>query len=254
MIETKDDMEQKHQTLVEHLGELRTRVMFCGYALIIATGLCYGFSENIFNFVRAPIAPYLQGGGLVFTGPMDKFVAHLKLSFACGVILSCPFWLYQIWLFVAPGLYTKERKYSIGFIFAGTMLFLLGVAFSYFVVLPMAFHFLMNYGGDIDKPMITIDHYMGFFTQICLVFGAAFEMPLVIIILGMLGIVSQAFLREKRRYAIMTIAVICAVITPPDLLSMILMLIPMTLLYEIAVFFVGFFEKKKAASLVNERE
>lgn len=254
MIETQEQRDEKHQTLVEHLAELRVRIVYCGYALIIATLACYSISEKIFDYVRAPIAPYLQGGGLVFTGPMDKFVAHLKLSLVCGIIISCPFWLYQIWLFVAPGLYNKEKKYSVGFIFAGTGLFLLGVAFSYFVVLPMAFHFLMNYGGDIDKPMITIDHYMGFFTQICLVFGAAFEMPLIIIVLGMLGVVSQTFLREKRRYAIMTIAVISAIITPPDLLSMILMLLPMCLLYEIAVFFVGFFEKKSSLASVNERE
>lgn len=254
MIETKEQMDEKHQTLVEHLGELRTRVVYCGYALIIATLICYGFSDKIFDFIRDPIAPYLQGGGLVFTGPMDKFVAHLKLSFVCGIIISCPFWLYQIWLFVAPGLYVNERKYATGFIFTGTGLFLLGVAFSYFVVLPMAFKFLMTYGGDVDKPMITIDHYMGFFTQTCLVFGAAFEMPLIIIMLGMMGIVSQAFLREKRRYAIMTISVIAAIITPPDLLSMVLMLVPLVLLFEIAVFFVGFFEKKKIASFVNERE
>jgi sec-independent protein translocase protein TatC len=254
MIETKEQMDAKHQTLVMHLGELRTRIVLCGYALLIATGICYNFSEKIFNFVRLPIAPYLTNGGLVYTAPMDKFVAHLKLSFVCGVIISCPFWLYQIWLFVAPGLYTKERKHSIGFIVAGTLLFLLGVSFSYFVVLPMAFHFLMNYGGDVDKPMITIDHYLGFFTQMCLMFGASFELPLVLIVLGMLGVVSQKFLREKRRYAIMILAVASAVITPPDLLSMVMMLGPMVILYEIAVFFVGFFEKKKALAAVNERE
>ncbi|MGZ3742902.1 MAG: twin-arginine translocase subunit TatC [Pseudobdellovibrionaceae bacterium] len=254
MIETKDQMDEKHQTLVEHLGELRTRIIFCAYALFIATAICYGFSENIFNFVRQPITPYLTNGGLIYTAPMDKFVAHLKISFVCGVIISCPFWLYQIWLFVAPGLYKKEKNYSVGFILAGTLLFLLGVSFSYFVVLPMAFHFLMTYGGEVDKPMITIDHYLGFFTQMCLMFGAAFELPLILIILGMLGIVSQKFLREKRRYALMILAVASAIITPPDLLSMMMMLGPMIILYEVAVFFVGFFEKKNTLAAVNERE
>lgn len=254
MIETNDQREEKYQSLVEHLGELRTRIVYSGYALIIATLICYGFSEKIFHFVRLPIAPYLPSGGLVFTAPMDKFVAHLKLSFVCGVILSCPFWLYQIWLFVAPGLYQKERKYGMGFIGVGSLLFFLGTAFTYYIVLPMAFKFLMTYGGDIDKPMITIDHYLGFFTQMCLVFGLAFELPLVLVMLGLLGIVSQKFLREKRRYAIMTLAVMAAIITPPDLLSMILMLVPMIVLYEIAVFFVGVFERKKALAAVNERE
>jgi len=254
MIETEEQRDEKHQSLVDHLGELRTRIVYCAYALAAATAACYGFSERIFDFVRKPIAPYLLNGGLVFTGPMDKFVAHLKISFACGVIISSPFWLYQVWLFVAPGLYTREKKYTVGFIFSGTVLFLLGVCFSYFVVLPMAFHFLMTFGGDTDKPMITIDHYMSFFTQMCLMFGVAFELPLILIILGMLGIVSQKFLREKRRYAVMILAVLSAVITPPDLLSMLMMLGPMLLLYEIAVFFVGFFERKREIVTVNERE
>jgi len=254
MIETNEQRDEKYQSLVEHLAELRVRIMNSGYALFLATAVCYAFSEKIFNFVRLPIAQYLPMGGLVFTAPMDKFIAHLKISFVCGAIISCPFWLYQIWLFVAPGLYTREKKYTISFIGAGSLLFLLGVSFAYYVVLPMAFHFLMTYGGDVDKPMITIDHYLGFFTQMCLMFGAAFELPLILIILGMLGIVSQKFLRDKRRYAVMTLAVLSAIITPPDLLSMIMMLVPMIVLYEIAVFFVGFFERKKELAAVNERE
>jgi len=243
------------QSLIEHLAELRTRLVQCAFILIVATGICYSFSEKIFNFVRAPIAPYLPGGGLIYTGPMDKFIAHLKLSFVCGILISCPLWLYQVWLFVAPGLYQKEKRYTAGFIISGTGLFLLGAAFSYWIALPMAFQFLMTYGGDVDKPMISIDQYMGFFTQLCLMFGVAFELPLVIVVLGMMGIVSQAFLRKNRRYAVMTIAVIAAVITPPDLLSMIMMLAPMLILFEAAVIIVGIFEKKREEELsVNERE
>ncbi|NUN04497.1 MAG: twin-arginine translocase subunit TatC [Bdellovibrio sp.] len=250
-----EELDSRAQSLYEHLAELRKRLVNCAFIMIIATGACYGFSEKIFNFVRAPIIPFLPGGGLIYTGPMDKFIAHLKLSLMCGVLISCPFLLYQVWKFVAPGLYSKERKYTLGFILSGTLLFFMGAVFSYYVVLPMAFQFLMTFGGDTDKPMISIDQYMGFFTQMCLMFGVAFELPLVIVVLGMLGIVSQSFLKKHRRYAVMTISVIAAVITPPDLLSMIMMLIPMLLLFEAGVFIVGIFEKKRnEESAVNMRE
>ncbi|MNL30284.1 Sec-independent protein translocase protein TatCy [compost metagenome] len=182
-------------------------------------------------------------------------MAHIKLSFVFGVIFSCPLWLYQVWKFVAPGLYAKERKFTFGFIFAGTVLFLLGASFAYWIALPMAFNFLMNYGGDVDKAMISIDQYMGFFTQMCLMFGAAFELPLIIVILGMMGIVSQAFLRKNRRYAVMTLAVVAAIITPPDLLSMVMMLAPMWILFEASVVIVGVFERKRDEEISqNERE
>ncbi|KHD87281.1 MAG: preprotein translocase [Bdellovibrio sp. ArHS] len=250
-----EELDSRAQSLYEHLADLRKRLINCALILVVATGICYGFSDQIFNFVRAPIAPYLPGGGLIYTGPLDKFIAHLKLAFVCGILVSCPFWLHQVWLFVAPGLYSKERKYTLGFIVSGTVLFVLGAAFSYYIALPMAFEFLMHFGGDVDKPMISIDQYMGFFTQMCLMFGVAFELPLVIVVLGMLGIVSQSFLRKNRRYAIMTIAVIAAIITPPDLLSMVMMLTPMWVLFEAAVLIVGVFEKKREfTERVNERE
>ena len=248
---TETELEQKTQSLYEHLADLRVCLIHCAYILIIATAICYGFSEKIFNFIRTPIAPYLPNGGLIYTGPLDKFMAHIKLSFVCGVLIACPLWLYQVWKFVAPGLYSKEKKYALGFVGSGSVLFVLGAAFSYYVVLPMAFHFLMTFGGDVDKPMISIDQYLGFFTQMCLMFGVAFELPLIISILGMLGIVSQKFLQEKRRYAVMILAIISAVLSPPDLMSMVMMLVPMLALYEIGVFMVGLFEKKRAQ---NERE
>ncbi|QDK39528.1 twin-arginine translocase subunit TatC [Bdellovibrio sp. NC01] len=250
-----EELDSKGQSIFEHLAELRIRLVYSAYILIVATGICYGFSEHIFNFIRAPIQPYLPGGGLIYTGPLDKFLAHIKIAFVCGIIISCPLWLYQVWKFVAPGLYQREKKYTFGFIISGTLLFLLGAAFSYWVVLPMAFHFLMNFGGNIDKPMISIDQYLGFFTQMCLMFGVSFELPLIISILGMMGIVSQKFLKEKRRYAIMGLAVASAIITPPDLMSMLMMLVPMIALYEIGVFVVGIFERGRAAEArVNERE
>lgn len=232
-------------TLTEHLVELRIRLIRCAWAVLIGIFATFHYAEHVFNYIRKPIEKYLPEGGLIYTGPLDKFLAFVKIAVVFGIIVVLPYILYQIWLFIAPGLYKNERKYAISFIGFGSFMFFLGVAFSYFVVLPMAFKFLMTFGGETDKPMIAIDSYLNFFTQTCLVFGVAFELPLVITTLGMMGLVSQKFLREKRKYAIMGIAVACAIITPPDALSMILMLIPMTALYELSILLVGFFEKKK---------
>lgn len=239
------EFRDKNMALTDHLAELRTRLVQSLLGLFLAMGICYGYSEQIFNFVRLPIAEYLPGGGLVYTGPMDKFLAHIKIAFVAGIIISCPFWLYQVWLFIGPGLYKKERRYATLFIVSGSVLFLSGVAFSYFVALPMAFNFLFSFGGDIDKPMITIDQYLDFFAQFCLMFGVSFELPMILAVLGMMGIVSQKFLIEKGRYAIMILAVASAIITPPDVMSMIMMLVPMIILYYLGVFVVGVFEKKR---------
>lgn len=232
-------------SLFDHLSELRTRLTRAAYAILAGMLACWSFTEKIFNFLREPISQYLPTGGLVFTAPMDKFMAHIKIAFVVGLLLSAPFWLYQLWCFIAPALYKKEKKVAVSFVVFGCVQFALGMAFSYFVVLPMAFHFLMNFGGNIDKPMITIDNYLGFLTHTAVVFGLCFQMPVIISFLGLLGVVSQRFLREKRRYAILVISIVAAIAAPPDALSMVLLMVPMCLLYEISIFIVGYLERNK---------
>jgi sec-independent protein translocase protein TatC len=244
--EAPQDAHDRNMSLVEHIGELRFRITRMAYGIFLGMCVSWGFSERIFNFLRHPIEQYLPTGGLVFTAPMDKFMAHIKIAFVTGLLLSAPFWLYQLWSFIAPALYRKEKAVAAGFVISGTVQFLLGLAFSYYVVLPMAFHFLMTFGGDIDKPMITIDYYLGFITQTAIVFALCFQMPVVISFLGLIGVVSQRFLKEKRRYAILILAVLSAVAAPPDALSMVLLMVPMCLLYEISIIVVGFFERRKA--------
>ncbi len=246
------DLESSHQSIIDHLVELRFRLVRSAWAIVIGMIICYNFTNVLFDFIRAPIAPYLPTGGLVFTAPADKFIAHLKIAFFSGLVLACPFWIYQVWKFISPGLYSKEKKYTIGFILSGTFLFLIGISFSYYFVMPAAFKFLMGYGGSTDQAMITIDQYLSFFVMTTLMFGLSFEMPLIIVILGMLGIVSSRFLREKRRFAVVLMAVVSAIITPPDLLSMLMMLGPMLVLYEISIVLVRFFEIKKVDSEIRD--
>lgn len=250
--QNQDDLQPEgNMSIFEHLHELRIRLTRSAYGIFAGMIACWTYSEAIFNYLRLPIAEYLPTGGLVFTAPMDKFMAHLKISFVCGLLLTSPFWLYQLWSFIAPALYKKERKMAAGFVFFGTVQFVMGLAFSYYVVLPMAFQFLMNFGGSIDKPMITIDNYLGFLVHTAVVFGLCFQMPVIIAFLGLIGVVSQRFLREKRRYAVLVISVISAVAAPPDALSMILLLVPMCLLYEVAIIIVGYLERHRVQDQIN---
>jgi sec-independent protein translocase protein TatC len=240
------------ETFFSHLGELRTRLLYSLAFIGIAFSVCWCYSAELFNIIRKPIAPYLgaSGGGLIYTGVMDKFMAHVKVSFFAAIVFSCPFWIYQAWKFIAPGLLPHERKYSLAFILSATLLFTSGICFVYFLAYPATFQFLMGFGGDIDKPMITIDDYVSFFITTTLVFGLVFELPLVIILLGAFGVVTANFLRVKRKYAVVILALVAAVITPtPDAITMLVMMIPLVLLYEVSIIFVGYFERKRAAAV-----
>ena len=241
-----DKKPEPGQTLVEHLTELRIRLVRALMAIAVGTIGGWIVSDRLLDIVRRPIVPYLRGTakGLVFTGVMDDFMAHVKVAMMGGVILTCPFWLYQIWKFIAPGLYSKEKRYSAGFILAGSLLFVAGVCFAYFLVYPTAFKILLNFGGRHDIPMITIREYLSFFFTTTLLFGLAFELPLIMTILAMLGLIDKAFLTGKRRYAIVLLSIIAAILAPPDLISMLLLLVPMIGLFEIGVIMVGIFGKK----------
>lgn len=232
-------------SLVEHLVELRYRLVRSLQGIVIGAAVGIFYAEFLMGIIRRPILPYLQGGGLVFTGVMDKFMAHLKVGALSGVILTCPYWLYHLWKFISPGLYKNERRYAAGFIAAGSILFALGVAFVYFFVYPVAFEYLLGFGGDVDKPMITIDEYLGFFVLTTLLFGLSFELPLVLVVMAMLGLIDATFLKKNRRYAIVILSVVAAILTPPDVISMTMMLVPLYILYEVSIWVIQFMVKKR---------
>tara|TARA_B100001248_G_C27399050_1_gene468330 strand:- start:613 stop:1332 length:720 start_codon:yes stop_codon:yes gene_type:complete len=235
----------EEQSLSEHLSDLRKALLWSILFITIGFAASFSQSELIFDFARKPIEPFI-GQGLVFTGVMDKFIAHIKVSILAGIILSSPFWLYQVWNFISPALYKNEKRYAVVFLSVGTLLFLAGCAFVYYLVYPLAFDFLLSFAGQTDSPMITIDKYISFFLTTSLAFGFMFELPLVLTLLGMLGVIDADFLVRYRRYAIVILALGSALVTPPDVISMAMMMVPMILLYEASVLSVRMFAKKKS--------
>ncbi|MGE4132890.1 MAG: twin-arginine translocase subunit TatC [Bdellovibrionales bacterium] len=244
--------EDSNMTLVQHLTDLRYRLVKAVQGIAVGVAVCIYYSENLFVLIRKPILPYLgENGGLVFTGVMDKFIAHLKVGALGGLILTCPYWLYHVWQFISPGLYKKERRYAVGFIFTGTMLFLAGVCFVYFFVYPTAFKYLLEFGGQIDKPMITIGEYLGFFALTTIMFGVSFELPVVLVILAMMGVIDASFLKRNRRIAIVILAFVSALLTPPDVISMVMMLVPMYFLYEVSIWVIQAIVTKRDRSIIG---
>ena len=235
-------------SLQEHLTELRGRFLKSLLSFLPAFIICWFFSSYILNFFRRPIQPFLKNtqGGLIFTAPLDQFMAHLQVAVFSAIFLSSPYWISQIWSFISPGLYKKERKIFLLFCLAGSFLFFLGSFFAYFIVFPLVFSVLMKFGNGIDHPFITIKNYLSFFIRFTLVFALVFEMPLVLIFLCRCNILSPTVLKKYRRHAIICLSILSAFITPPDVLSLFLLLFPLVGLYEISIQLACFFQRDKS--------
>lgn len=221
--------------LISHLGELRARVLFCLFFLILGFSFSWIFSNELLSIITEPVKPYLEHNNrqLIFIAPMDEFLSHLKVATYGAIILSFPFIFYQIWKFLAPGLYKDEKGLLILWTFFGSLLFFLGIIFIYFVIYPLSFSFLFNFGTAL--PMISLKDYLSFFIQTSFIFGILFETPLIITSLTWMDILSVNQLRKGRRYAIVIMAVLAAIVTPPDVFSMLFLLVPFYLLYEISI-------------------
>lgn len=233
-------------SLKEHLTELRLRILKSALSLLIAFVFCWFFSGRILSFLRRPLEPFLKdgAGGLIFTAPVDNVMAHLQVAFFAGILLASPYWLIQFWRFISPGLYKQEKKIFIFFWIASAFLFLAGACFAFFVALPLVFSVLMNFGQGIDKPFITIKNYLSFISHFVLALGLVFEMPLLLIFLCRWGLISPSILKKYRRHALVILSAVSALITPPDILSLFLVLLPLLALYEISVWLSPVFVKK----------
>lgn len=223
-------------SLVEHLEELRTRIIRILVILLVFFGVCYALSSQLSELLLTPLRNVLEGSSkIVFTGLLDKVLAELQIAFWCSVVLSSPLWFREIWLFIKPGLYENEVRYVRPFIFVGFVLFILGVCFGYFLIFPFTFKTLINFGvGGVDA-MIGIKDYLLLSSKVLVFLGILFQLPNILIILGFMGLVTKYSLREIRKYVYVIFAILSAVLTPPDVISLLCVWIPMALLYELGI-------------------
>jgi sec-independent protein translocase protein TatC len=239
--------EEGRMSFLDHLGELRARLMRACAAIGIGFAICIVFMERLFGILAAPITKLLpKDSTLVYTSLPDPFFIYLKVAFIAGLILALPFVLYQLWLFIKPGLHPHERKMASPFIVAATVLFYAGAAFAYFIVFPAAFNFFLSYTSPDLKPMIAIREYVSLVMLLMLAFGAIFETPIIILFLGLLGLFSSDTLKKGRRYFIVLSFVIAAILTPtPDVLNQTLMAVPLMVFYEVGIHLLAMFERKR---------
>jgi sec-independent protein translocase protein TatC len=250
-METNEDLKM---SLTEHLIELRKRLTNALIALGIGFLVCYYFKDWLFTIITKPLTDALpKSSYLIYTGLTQAFFTYMKVAFFASLILTSPFIFYQLWKFISPALLPREKKYVVPFVFSSTLLFLTGVTFGYFVVLPPAFEFFVSFNNQYLRAMISFSDYLSFLVTFLLGFGLSFQLPILIFFLAKLGIVTDKLLSKNRKYAILIIFIVAAVLTPsPDALSQILMAVPLMFLYEVSIFVAKFAAKKKTLPEVPE--
>ncbi|KTT75715.1 twin-arginine translocase subunit TatC [Sphingomonas endophytica] len=249
MSEIVDELEDSRAPLLDHLLELRRRLLYCIAAILVAFFVCWYFAEDIFAFL---VQPLLHAGQktVIYTQVFEAFFVQVKVAFFSAMMISFPVIANQLWQFVAPGLYRKERRALLPFLLATPVLFLMGASMAYFIAIPMALHFLLGYSGMIggvqQQALPAIGNYLSFVMQFLFGFGAAFLLPVLLMLLERGGIVTRKQLIGARRYAIVGAFAIAAVLTPPDVGSQLLLAIPLVILYEAAIIGIWFTERRRS--------
>jgi len=261
------EVETSAAPLIEHLAELRTRLIRSVLAFVVGMLISYAFSQQIFDFLAGPVCAQLIEAtgecGLIFTGLQKGFTTALRISMFGGFILAFPIIGWQLWQFVAPGLYAKEKGAFLPFLLASPLLFLLGASFAFYGVLPLAFDFFLGYqnigpeGAEaLDGPSAvgitflgTIDEYLGLTMKFVLAFGLTFQLPVLMTLLAKSGLISAKALTSTRKYAVVSILLLAAVITPPDVITQVIMFTVIYGLYELSIILVKIVDKKREEQL-----
>ncbi|MGD9137025.1 MAG: twin-arginine translocase subunit TatC [Desulfobacterales bacterium] len=237
--------EDEKLPFTSHLEELRKRLITSFIAIGVGFVLAFGFKERLFGILVQPLINVMKDGEtLIYTGLPEAFFTYLKVSFLTGLMVASPILLYQFWMFVAPGLYQKERRLMVPIVILSSFFFVGGALFGYFVVFPWGFKFFIGFASDTIRPLPSMKEYFGFSAKLLLAFGLVFELPLVITFMAKLGIVSIDFLKKNRKYALLLFFAGAAILTPPDVITQVLMAMPLMVLYEISIIGAKIFGKK----------
>lgn len=241
-------------SLMGHLLELRKRLMWVILTMVVGTALCFGFVEPIYGFLVNPLAEAMGGSGsqrLIYTGLTEAFFTYMKVAFFAGIFLTFPVLLTQLWLFIAPGLYKKEKRAFLPFLMATPILFFLGGACVYYVVLPMAWPFFLSFqtsGADTVLPIqleARVSEYLDLIMTLIFAFGLCFQLPVLLTLLGRVGIITADWLARMRKYAVVVVFVLAAFLTPPDVISQVMLALPILALYEISILLIRLNTPKK---------
>jgi sec-independent protein translocase protein TatC len=242
-------------SFLEHLEELRVRLVHSLVALCIATLACWNWREQIFHFLTGPLRKAYPDIKFIYTGPSEAFFLYMKMAFFVGIFVAAPYILYQVWAFIAPGLYSHEKAYAVPFILFGTLFFLAGGAFGHFFLFPATFKFLGEYGGTDMQFLPKVDEYYSFYSWFLLGLGVVFQLPVVIFVLARIGLVTPRFLLRNFKYAVLASFIVSAVITPSaDMVTQTMLALPMCALYLLGVAVAWMFGRPRRAESAEVAE